>query len=146
MFVGAEFRVLLNFFSCLVSNSMADRVSDWTNVVLAYEPVWAIGTGKVATPAQAQEVSNKPFYHQIFPCISFITFHICCIDCFGHLQSRTLNSIIFILIFKFFHLQHIALNTTLKRILSTHKINKISFYISKLIFIKTKFKLIRIIK
>lgn len=25
-------------------------------VVLAYEPVWAIGTGKVATPAQAQEV------------------------------------------------------------------------------------------
>jgi triosephosphate isomerase len=26
------------------------------NVVVAYEPVWAIGTGKVATPAQAQEV------------------------------------------------------------------------------------------
>ncbi len=26
------------------------------NVVIAYEPVWAIGTGKVATPAQAQEV------------------------------------------------------------------------------------------
>lgn len=25
------------------------------SVVLAYEPVWAIGTGKVATPAQAQE-------------------------------------------------------------------------------------------
>jgi triosephosphate isomerase len=24
--------------------------------VVAYEPVWAIGTGKVATPAQAQEV------------------------------------------------------------------------------------------
>src|SRR6185436_5514903 len=24
--------------------------------VLAYEPVWAIGTGEVATPAQAQEV------------------------------------------------------------------------------------------
>ncbi|KPI86981.1 triosephosphate isomerase [Leptomonas seymouri] len=28
----------------------------WANVVLAYEPVWAIGTGKVATPEQAQEV------------------------------------------------------------------------------------------
>ncbi len=26
------------------------------NVVVAYEPVWAIGTGKVATPEQAQEV------------------------------------------------------------------------------------------
>jgi triosephosphate isomerase len=24
--------------------------------ILAYEPVWAIGTGKTATPAQAQEV------------------------------------------------------------------------------------------
>jgi triosephosphate isomerase len=27
-----------------------------TKVVIAYEPVWAIGTGKVATPEQAQEV------------------------------------------------------------------------------------------
>jgi triosephosphate isomerase len=28
---------------------------DWTRVVIAYEPVWAIGTGKNATPAIAQE-------------------------------------------------------------------------------------------
>ena len=26
------------------------------NLIIAYEPVWAIGTGKTATPAQAQEV------------------------------------------------------------------------------------------
>ncbi|KAF8364806.1 hypothetical protein HHK36_033221 [Tetracentron sinense] len=38
------------------TKAIADRVSNWANIVLAYEPVWAIGTGKVATPAQAQEV------------------------------------------------------------------------------------------
>ena len=27
----------------------------WGNVVIAYEPVWAIGTGKTATPEIAQE-------------------------------------------------------------------------------------------
>ncbi|XP_048004801.1 triosephosphate isomerase [Leguminivora glycinivorella] len=30
--------------------------SNWDRVVLAYEPVWAIGTGKTATPQQAQDV------------------------------------------------------------------------------------------
>lgn len=30
------------------------KESDWTNIVIAYEPVWAIGTGRVATTAQAQ--------------------------------------------------------------------------------------------
>ncbi|KAL8516244.1 hypothetical protein ACS0TY_014781 [Phlomoides rotata] len=38
------------------TKAIAERVFDWSNVVLAYEPVWAIGTGKVATPSQAQEV------------------------------------------------------------------------------------------
>jgi len=30
--------------------------SDLSNIIIAYEPVWAIGTGKVATPQQAQDV------------------------------------------------------------------------------------------
>jgi triosephosphate isomerase len=34
--------------------SVSDR--DLGRLVLAYEPVWAIGTGRTATPAQAQEV------------------------------------------------------------------------------------------
>lgn len=31
-------------------------LNDWANLVIAYEPVWAIGTGKTASSAQAQEV------------------------------------------------------------------------------------------
>jgi triosephosphate isomerase len=30
--------------------------ADAARILVAYEPVWAIGTGKTATPAQAQEV------------------------------------------------------------------------------------------
>lgn len=36
--------------------SLKSHISDWSRVVIAYEPIWAIGTGKVATTSQAQEV------------------------------------------------------------------------------------------
>mmetsp|Transcript_13221 Transcript_13221/g.23753 ORF Transcript_13221/g.23753 Transcript_13221/m.23753 type:complete len:297 (-) Transcript_13221:247-1137(-) len=36
--------------------ALASKISDWSKIVIAYEPVWAIGTGKVATPEQAEEV------------------------------------------------------------------------------------------
>lgn len=36
--------------------AIAEKTKDWTKIVIAYEPVWAIGTGKVATTQQAQEV------------------------------------------------------------------------------------------
>jgi triosephosphate isomerase len=29
---------------------------DWEQIILAYEPVWAIGTGETASPEQAQEM------------------------------------------------------------------------------------------
>lgn len=32
--------------------------SAWENIVLAYEPVWAIGTGETASPEQAQEMHS----------------------------------------------------------------------------------------
>ncbi|XP_064215254.1 triosephosphate isomerase isoform X2 [Tribolium castaneum] len=38
------------------TKAIAGKIKDWSNVVVAYEPVWAIGTGKTATPQQAQEV------------------------------------------------------------------------------------------
>ena len=38
-----SYQSILLYFICCIS----DNVKDWSNVVLAYEPVWAIGTGKV---------------------------------------------------------------------------------------------------
>lgn len=40
-----------------VQNGLKDiNAEDMLKIVLAYEPVWAIGTGKTATPQQAEEV------------------------------------------------------------------------------------------
>jgi triosephosphate isomerase len=39
--------------------AVAKEITDWSKIVIAYEPVWAIGTGKVATPEQAQEVHKE---------------------------------------------------------------------------------------
>lgn len=45
----------------VVENQLRDGLfhiqnEDWANIVLAYEPVWAIGTGETASPEQAQEM------------------------------------------------------------------------------------------
>ncbi|KAJ2903670.1 hypothetical protein MKZ38_009509 [Zalerion maritima] len=37
-------------------DALKAEISDWSKIVIAYEPIWAIGTGKVATTQQAQDV------------------------------------------------------------------------------------------
>ena len=40
-------------------DAVSKIVSDWTNIVVAYEPVWAIGTGLAATPQDAQDTHKE---------------------------------------------------------------------------------------
>jgi triosephosphate isomerase (TIM) len=52
---GKTFDVIKNH----VHGSLAGlSKADMDNVIIAYEPVWAIGTGKTASPEQAQEVHH----------------------------------------------------------------------------------------
>jgi triosephosphate isomerase len=51
-----------NYFN-IVENQLRDGVFQvdqfgWANIILAYEPVWAIGTGETASPEQAQEMHH----------------------------------------------------------------------------------------
>uniref|UniRef100_T1J351 Triosephosphate isomerase n=1 Tax=Strigamia maritima TaxID=126957 RepID=T1J351_STRMM len=49
------------------------NVLNWDKVVVAYEPIWAIGTGMTATPQQAQEVHaylRKWFLDNVSPEVS----------------------------------------------------------------------------
>lgn len=49
-------------------NEVLDKKIDFTRLVIAYEPVWSIGTGKTATPEQANEV-----HIHIRHCIAFLS-------------------------------------------------------------------------
>ena len=44
-------------------DSVFHEIPATADVVVAYEPVWAIGTGRVATPAQAEEVHGQIRQH-----------------------------------------------------------------------------------
>jgi triosephosphate isomerase (TIM) len=49
--------VTFNIIETQVKNGLDGlNENDLVNLIIAYEPVWAIGTGKVATPQQAQDV------------------------------------------------------------------------------------------
>jgi len=39
--------------------AIREQVDDWSKIVIAYEPVWAIGTGVTASPEQAQEAHDN---------------------------------------------------------------------------------------
>lgn len=66
---GITFRIIENQIKVGLQNFSETEIE---KIILAYEPVWAIGTGRNATPQQAQEVHQfirdliaKMFSHQV---------------------------------------------------------------------------------
>lgn len=59
--------------------SLSDNVKDWSKVVLAYEPVWAIGTGKTASPQQVN-IRNHCIVSDCLS-VSYITRHNSSVSC-----------------------------------------------------------------
>jgi triosephosphate isomerase (TIM) len=54
---GSTFRVITNQLEGSLKNLLMGKKMP-LSTILAYEPVWAIGTGRTATPQQAQEVHH----------------------------------------------------------------------------------------
>lgn len=50
---GTTFTIIKEQLNCGLKGILEEDIE---KIIIAYEPVWAIGTGKVATPEQAQEV------------------------------------------------------------------------------------------
>ncbi len=48
---------ILNEF---LSKTLKIDAEELANLVIAYEPVWAIGTGRTATPEQADALARSP--------------------------------------------------------------------------------------
>ena len=53
---GKHFQVVTDQTKAVLYNFTAE---DMKNIVVAYEPVWAIGTGRTAAPAQAQDMCRE---------------------------------------------------------------------------------------